>query len=1400
MKKNRLSFKVLVMILLSFVLLITVSYSWFYAQVNLGGNTIETDALEYEVYGYDSTGNKISTVISEKSTESTDILLFSSGSFKPGNSSTAYISVTLKSNATMDLEYNLFFEARGYSSSEINFTELGGYWYQVTDITSKVTTDLKTYISGNETESGDKINMNKMNASSTLGSIKTADITKTKYYRLDFGVNSDASTSQYTKNRIELFANIEIDQYNNTNNTLGTAPQEYKVSDVATLNSAIETATSLDTLYFTNNVEYNGDLILKKCLNLKLGGKTLTVTGNVVYNFSIASTLKIDLSGNGKLVVLSSNDVDGNLMFDTPNAQIEILGTTKNSELFVENDIIISCANEDNKFGCNFSGIKAVKPDGGNATIILKSNSSVTVSDVTEIDTITTYPNAMNVKVINYGSVNSIDFSNMKSSSQTATPQIYIHNYDEISNIKLPTWSTKFTLGTSGTNTGNTKIANSFGATVTTLSGSTNFKQSDILAVSQTVFVESVDGTNTNLRILFKNKTDGTVTTIQGLLDDYFKSLGLTPSSNYKKIVRLEIDAVEGKCFSSTDLSFIKGTNLSGLKTLDLLDANFTNNALPTDFYNRAYITELLLPKNLTRIEKNAFGSNVKIKSLNIPKSVNSLATNSLLNIRYAIFESEFAPKLDLKGCDANGNPLGSKFNFVPENAIDSYEFAFNNPVPVETWSTYFIPVYPYATLADDGIHFVNPLADGTYEIVLGDIEANKSLITDNNNNYVIGEGITLNGSPITISQIGKAAYWKCRDGNINVTFADSVHTLKFRALDTAKFKSIDFCNIQNFEDMCGRSITITGEMKFSNCLEVEGYATFAYSTPNTVDTGSLITLGESMFSNCKATKISCPNVITIGTTAIYRCTELAELYTPNAEVVSTNGIAENNKLIEVNLPSIRSVGWTGLNSNPSMVSLYLGPNLTTFGDTSIRENCGLLKYVFIETEAYIKLNFLISSSFKIDNIFVTSSAYDSFYNNISSYNKENLYEFGNQKSGTYNYRVNYTQNTYYDYNIGEYIVNVENDGVTIVSCNITPTSIPATLIVDGVELPVVGIGRNAFKGFTSLTSIDLPYLKTTGASAFEGCTSLTTASVPNLTHWSANLFKGCTKLTKIVGGCNFTSDSTSISGTSALNNITLDYEVKNSSNLPATTIFSGMKSSITIYVRANSLSIYKADSVFKTLTLVTIEPGTKDANGNTIYLSDVVINNTTYKQVSYIDSVGKALIIPEGAQFAKEGVYDGITAASITLPSTYIYVYDNEFSNVVGLTAFSVNASNTKFSNDDNGVLYSKDKKELVCYPNSKSLSTYNLNTSTVAIRNSAFENVKNLTKIEFNANIKYIGEDAFKGSTVTTFDFSLTTSAAPILMGYNVFGENITKIIVPSSLLAKYQNNFRLYQNYIE
>src|ERR1035441_4385785 len=63
--------------------------------------------------------------------------------------------------------------------------------------------------------------------------------------------------------------------------------------------------------------------------------------------------------------------------------------------------------------------------------------------------------------------------------------------------------------------------------------------------------------------------------------------------------------------------------------------------------------------------------------------------------------------------------------------------------------------------------------------------------------------------------------------------------------------------------------------------------------------------------------------------------------------------------------------------------------------------------------------------------------------------------------------------------------------------------TIPSTILVGGVNVPVTSIGDYAFEYHTNLTNVTIPdTVITIGAMVFEGCTSLTTVTIgTNVTY-----------------------------------------------------------------------------------------------------------------------------------------------------------------------------------------------------------------------------------------------------------------------------------------------------------
>ena len=89
-------------------------------------------------------------------------------------------------------------------------------------------------------------------------------------------------------------------------------------------------------------------------------------------------------------------------------------------------------------------------------------------------------------------------------------------------------------------------------------------------------------------------------------------------------------------------------------------------------------------------------------------------------------------------------------------------------------------------------------------------------------------------------------------------------------------------------------------------------------------------------------------------------------------------------------------------------------------------------------------------------------------------------------------------------------------------------------------------------------------------------------------------------------------------------------------------------------------------------------------------------------------------------------------------------YVFD-VFYGCQSLTAITVGENNSNYLSID-GVLFSKDKTELIKYPIAKSETSYDIPNGVIYIARDAFYDCKNLTNINFPDGLKEIGDYAFE------------------------------------------------------
>ena len=408
--------------------------------------------------------------------------------------------------------------------------------------------------------------------------------------------------------------------------------------------------------------------------------------------------------------------------------------------------------------------------------------------------------------------------------------------------------------------------------------------------------------------------------------------------------------------------------------------------------------------------------------------------------------------------------------------------------------------------------------------------------------------------------------------------------------------------------------------------------------------------------------------------------------------------------------------------------------------------------------------------------------------------------------------------------NIGNYafyecksLTNIEiSKGVTSIgSC-----SFSYCRSLTSMEIPegVTGIGYRTFFFCRSLASIGIPSSVTSiETDAFSDCTSLTEIEIPeSVTSIGKNAFSRC-QVTKFIDINNDielpnilkrVQDENDILYSSEgfeFTNCTLDgttLKVEEGYTYIKIKVLSGKLMNLTYLISQSEwdVSANEDDSVIATLSeegILTIS-GTGAMKNWGSYSADWYEVRTQIKMVAInggITSIGKyafhgcenltEIKISESVMCIEDGAFfDCDNLMSIEIPNIVESIGNNAFKSCDKLKQFEVSDENTTYC-DVEGVLYTKDERKIIKYPEGKKETAYNIPSSVTIIGSSAFCDCTSLEKIKIPSSVVWIANSAFIGCTGLK-SIEVPSSVGTIEIQAFYFCENLSTIIIPNSVAS--------------
>lgn len=852
-----------------------------------------------------------------------------------------------------------------------------------------------------------------------------------------------------------------------------------------------------------------------------------------------------------------------------------------------------------------------------------------------------------------------------------------------------------------------------------------------------------------------------------------------------------------GTTYTVTSIGYEAFFNSYNLYTLSIPAT--VNNIENYAFYSCHYLTSVNIPEGVQNINYCTFGECTRLPSIIIPASVTWIAQNAFsgcMSLTSITCRAITPPMCS----DSSSFPTTAYSNatlYVPSNALSDYQAAdvwqrFSNITAKDYDFEYNGIYYRITSSSTVAVTF----KDRNYNSYSGSVNIPQT-VTHDGTTYTVtaigrgafwqSTGLTAVSIPNTVTLIDYAAFYSCT-ALTSVTIPNSVTELGQYCFQgcTALQQVVIGSSVTNIPMQCFLYCESLSQVTIPASVKEIGTYAFGYCTRLTTATmqNGVESIGYSAFIGCSSLQtITIPASVTaIGESVLSECSALVAINVNNANTHyrSQDGVLftaamdsllafPNMSCTDYQVPaSVTVIGASAFNGCDNLKSIILPEGLTTISSGAFQSCLKLTTLHIPASVSHIEGGALANCvSMTSINVAEGSQSYMTDYGVLYTIDGKIIIQYPCGRPDKHYSILNTCDSLDYLSFLGT--INLKS---VYVPCGIKSieqntfreSNLERVVIDEGME----SIKMNAFAGCYALKSVYLPSTLTQIENyAFQVCTAMqditfagevpptlgenalygvgydndnpTTLYVPagassayNNNSWNSSYFTyNVSEISPLATGTTFTVDSLNYATTDDLLNTKVSGVVAKTLTdlgIPPKVAYQGNLCTVTTlgYTSLqNCTKMVRAEVPF-TVT----------------WMDDYSFYGCTDLQTVILRN-GLTQIDPFSLSHIDKMTTLTIPASVDSVASTFV-----NYSN--GLEKILVARGNAKYTSSS-GVLFTKDRKQLVAYPHAHS-TNYTVPTGTQVIRGSSFRGAAALQQVNLPKTLRTIESSAFFDNTALT------------------------------------------------